>query len=70
MTREVMSLLTNSVAVRRGVVRKAVSAASRLAQMRTSERVGASRVASTTHQVPSTSASTTAWKSIGDRPGA
>ena len=47
-----------------------MSAASRPEQMRTSELVGASRVASTTHQVPSTSASTTAWKSIGESPGA
>ena len=50
--------------------RNAVSAASRPEQMRTSELVGASRVASTTHQVPSMSASTTAWKSIGESPGA
>ena len=46
-----------------------MSAASRPEQMRTSERVGASRVASTTHHVPSMSASTTAWKSIGESPG-
>ena len=50
--------------------RNAVSAASRPEQIRTSELVGASRVASTTDQMPSTSASTTAWKSIGESPGA
>jgi hypothetical protein len=52
------------------VVGKAVSAASRPEQMRTSERSGASRVASTTCQVPSTSAPTTAWKSMGSSPDA
>jgi hypothetical protein len=50
--------------------RNAVSAASRPEQIRTNELVGASRVGSTTHHVPSTSASTTAWKSIGESPGA
>ena len=50
-------------------VRNAVSAASRPVAMRTSDERGASSVASTTRQVPSTSASATAWKSIGCRPG-
>ena len=48
-------------------VRNAVSAASRPVAMRTSDERGASSVASTTRQVPSTSASATAWKSIGCR---
>ena len=47
-----------------------MSAASRPVAMRTSDGRGASRVASTTYHRPSTSASTTAWKSIGSRPGA
>ena len=46
-------------------VRNAVSAASRPVEMRNRLWRGARRVASTTHHLPSTYASATAWKSIG-----
>ena len=52
------------------VARNAVSAASRPVAMRTIVDRGARHVASSTFQWPSTYASTTAWKSIGLRPGA
>ncbi|KPG74630.1 hypothetical protein AEQ27_16215 [Frigoribacterium sp. RIT-PI-h] len=50
--------------------RNAVSEASRPVAMRSNVCRGASPVASTTCQAPSTKASATAWKSIGDKPGA
>ena len=52
------------------VVMKAVSAASCPVAIRTIEARGARCVASNTRQVPSISASTTRWKSIGVSPGA
>ena len=48
----------------------ATSAASRPVPIRTIDARGASRVASTSRQTPSTETSTTAWASIGDSPGA
>ncbi|GAA3240842.1 hypothetical protein GCM10017691_43350 [Pseudonocardia petroleophila] len=50
--------------------RNAVSEASRPVPIRSIDGRGASPVASTTRQEPSTHASTTAWKSIGSSPGA
>ena len=47
-----------------------MSAASRPVAIRSRDDRGASRVPSTTRHCPSTNASATAWKSIGDRPGA
>src|SRR5580765_112369 len=65
-----MTPIVSSRMLPRGTVMNAVSAASRPDAIRSIDARGARPVASTAHHCLSTQASTTAWKSIGDRPGA